>query len=169
MSYQEKRTAVSVFSGVLLLAAYGIWALGRIQTGLAASDDLRFWAGAMLTFVGIGVAANIVIQIVFHIVLSVGHAVKKQVQDGVYDSKQVEKEIKQEMVEDEMDKLIGLKSMQASFSIAGAGFVAALIALVLGCAPALMLNILFLSFFAGAICEGLVQLYYYKKGVRNGR
>ncbi len=169
MSYQEKRTMVSVCMGVLLLAAYGIWALGKVQTGLAAPDDLRFWAGAMLTFVGIGVAASIVIQIVFHIFLSVGIAVKKQMRDGKVDDKAVEKEIKREMVEDEMDKLIGLKSMRISFGIAGAGFLAALAALAWGAAPALMLNILFLAFFLGSISEGVIQLYYYRRGIQNGR
>ena len=169
MSYQEKRTVASVCSGVIVLIAYGIWAMGKVQTGDAALNDLKFWAETMLIFIGVGIAATIVIQIVFHIFLSVGVAVKRQIRDGACDSKQVEKEIKQEMVEDEMDKLIGLKSMQVSFSIAGFGFVAALAVHVLGSSPALMLNILFLSFLVGAICEGLVQLYYYKRGIQNGR
>ena len=169
MSYQEKRSMVSVCTGVLLLAAYGIWALDKVQAGMAAADDLRFWAGAMLTFIGIGVAATIVIQIVFHILLSVGIAVKKQIRLGKVDDKEVEKEIKQEMVEDEMDKLISLKSMRASFCVAGFGFVAALAALALGYMPAVMLNILFVAFFAGSICEGILQMYYYRRGVAHGR
>ena len=169
MSYQEKRTMVSVCVGALLLAAYGIWAVGKIQSGLHTPDDLKFWAGAMLIFIGIGVAASIVTQIVFHILLSVGIAVKRHMRDGKVDDREVEKEIKQEMVEDEMDKLIALKSMRISFSIAGFGFVAALAALAWGAAPVLMLHIIFVAFFAGAISEGAAQMYYYKRGIQNGR
>ncbi len=169
MSYQEKRAMVSVCTGVLLLAAYGIWALGKVRAGMAAPDDWKYWAGAMLVFIGIGVAATIVIQIVLHILLSIGIAVKKQIRTGKVDDGEVEKEIKQEMVEDEMDKLIGLKSMRASFSVAGFGFVAALAALALGFAPAVMLNILFVAFFLGSICEGILQMYYYKRGIAHGR
>lgn len=169
MSYQEKKTLVSVCTGAFLLAAYGIWAVGKVQSGMAAADDLRFWAGAMLTFIGIGLAASIVNQVVFHILLSIGIAVKRQVRTGKVDDKEVEKEIKREMVEDERDKLIGLKSMQASFAIASFGFMAALAALALGYAPAVMLNIIFVAFFAGSICEGILQMHYYRRGVKHGR
>jgi hypothetical protein len=102
VSYQVKRTIVSIATGVLILAAYCLWALGKARLGVAAPDDLKFWAGAMLVFIGIGVGASIVIQIVFHILLSVGIAVKKQVRNGKCDDKDVEKEIKLEMVEDEI-------------------------------------------------------------------
>lgn len=169
MSYQVKRTIVSITMGALILAAYCLWALGKVRLGAAVLDDLKFWASAMLVFIGIGIGATIVIQIVFHILLSVGIAVKKQVQNGKCDDKDVEKEIKLEMVEDEMDKLIALKSMRVAFVIAGIGFVAALASLVLNFSPAAMLNILFVTFSLGSIVEGIAQLYFYKRGVQNGR
>ena len=163
MSYQEKKTIVSVATGILILAAYCIYAFGGAV--MAAADGLKAWAVTILIFIGIGVVASIVIQIVFHILLSISIAVRKKIQDGEVDDKEVERSIEREMVEDEMDKLIGLKSMRVACVIAGIGFIAALVSLVLGFSPAVMLNILFISFSAGAIIEGITQLYYYRKGI----
>ena len=165
MSYQEKKTLVSILTGILLLAAYCIYAFSKVQAGMVAPDDMKFWATTILIFIGIGVVASIVIQIVFHILLSIAIAVRKQMQDGQCDDKEVEKTIKQEMVENEMDKLIGLKSMRVGFAVAGIGFIAALVSLLLNHSPAVMLNIIFISFSIGTIVEGITQLYFYRRGV----
>jgi hypothetical protein len=84
------------------------------------------------------------------------------------EDKEIEKEIKAEMVEDEMDKLIQMKSMRLAFIVAGIGFIAALVSLVLNSSPAVMLNILFISFSVGSLFDGFAQLYYYKRGLKNG-
>ena len=122
----------------------------------------------MLIFIGIGVAASIVIQIIFHILLSISIAVKKELRGEKTDDKEIEKSIKSEMVEDEMDKLIELKSNRVGFVLAGIGFVAALVSLVLNYSPAVMLNILYITFALGSLFEGFAQLYFYRRGVKNG-
>lgn len=165
MSYQEKRTIVNMISGVLVLVAYSIYALNRYNSGAAAASDLKSWAGAILIFIGIGIAATIIIQIVFHILLSIFIAVEKKIQDQTYDDKEIEKSIKSEMVEDERDRLIDLKSTRIGFALAGGGFIAALVSLLLDYSPVVMLNILFISFLAGSLVEGFTQLYYYRRGV----
>ena len=167
MSYQEKRTIVSVLTGIAVLAAYCIYAFGQAQAINVAPTDLKFWALTMLIFIGIGVGASIIIQIVFHILLSIGLAIKKTIENGTVDDKVIEQEIGSEMVEDEMDKLIELKSTRVGFAIAGIGFVAALLSLILNYSPAVMLNVLFISFCAGSILEGFAQLYYYRRGIRH--
>ncbi len=167
MSYQEKRTIVSLLTGVAVLAAYCIYALGQYQSGAATPDDLGFWAGTMLKFIAIGVVAAIIIQIVFHILLSISIAVREAVHGCEPDDAVIDKTINAEMVEDEMDKLIELKSMRVAFALAGIGFVLGLISLVLNYPPAVMLNILFLSISIGSILEGGAQLIYYRRGVRN--
>jgi hypothetical protein len=166
MSYQEKKTVVSVCTGILVLAAYGIYALSSMPS--VSPDDLKFWAGAILLFIGIGIVASIVIQIVFHILLSIGHAIREKLDNGACDDKEIEKAIEQDMVEDEMDKLISLKSMRIGFAVAGGGFVAALIAVVLNFSAAVMLNVMFVSFSISVIIEGITQLRFYKKGVKHG-
>ena len=168
MFYKVKRTIVSILTGFLLMAAYWIYVINKLQSGTVAADDLKFWAMTMLIFVGIGIVAVIVIQIIFHILLSIAMAVKEQVQTGKTDEKDIEKALELDMVEDEMDKMIDLKSMRVSFAIVGAGFIAALVSLVLNFPPAVMLNIIFAAFYIGSLVEGITQLYYYKKGIKNG-
>jgi len=56
--------------------------------------------------------------------------------------------------------------MRIGFICAGIGFVLSLISLLLNYSPIIMINILFLSFSLGSALEGLVQLYYYRKGIR---
>jgi hypothetical protein len=168
MSYQEKRTIVSIITGVFILGAYCTYAYGKYQSGAIAADDMKFWAGTMLVFIGIGIAAAIAIQIVFHILLSVAIAVQEKVRNGNCDDKIIEKTIGAEMVTDEMDKLIELKSMRIGFIVAGIGFVAALVSLTLNYSPAVMINIMFVSFSAGSLLEGFAQIFFYRKGIKNG-
>lgn len=167
MSYHEKKTIVSILSGILLLTAYCIFTFNKVQSGMVDPDDIKYWATIILIFIGIGVVATIVIQIVFHILLSIAIAIKEQVQNGKCNDKEIEKTIKLEMVEDEMDKLIGLKSMRIGFVIAGIGFITALVSLVFNYSPMVMLNIIFISFSIGSMIEGITQLYYYRRGIKN--
>ena len=72
------------------------------------------------------------------------------------------------MVEDEMDKLVELKSLRVGFVIAGAGFLTALVFAYFGYTVDIMMNILFFSFSAGSVIEGLSQIYFYRRGVSRG-
>jgi hypothetical protein len=162
MSYQEKRTIVSIVMGVLIMAAYCIYAFSKTASGAADLSDLKFFAVTMLIFIGAGIVAMIVIQIIFHILLSIAIAVKERTKDDT----EIEKTIGATMVEDEMDKLIELKSGRLGFVFIGAGFIAGLVTLVLGWAPAVMLNILFLSAGAGTLAGGALSIYYYRAGIR---
>ena len=168
MSYQEKRTIVNILSGALLLAAYCIYAFGRYQAGAVEAGDLKFWAGTILIFIAIGIVATIIIQIVFHILMSIGITVQKKIHNEQVSDREIEKSINFDMIEDEMDKLIELKSMRIGYGFAGVGFIAGMVALVLGYSTAVMLNILFLSFSGGSLLEGFPQLYFYRRGIANG-
>ena len=168
MSYQEKRIIVSIITGLLILGSYFSYTYGKYQLGVIAADDMKFWAGTILMFVGIGIVAAIVIQIIFHILLSVAIAVGEKVRYESCNDQEIEKTIEAEMVTDEMDKLIKLKSTRIGFAIAGSGFIAALLSQILDYSPAVMINIMFVAFSAGSILEGAAQLYYYRRGVRNG-
>jgi hypothetical protein len=149
--------------GALVLAAYCIYAFGRYSSGAIAEGNLKFWAGTMLVFIGIGVVGIIILQIIFHIALSIGIAVK----DRACDEKEIDKRIEATVIEDEMDKLIELKSSQIGFVLAGVGFVGALILVVLGHSTVVMLNVMYLSFLVGSLMEGATSLYFYGKGVSN--
>lgn len=168
MSYQEKRSVVSILAGIAVIVSYCIYVYGKVKSGEAAPDDLKFWAGAMLLFIIVGIVASIVIQIVFHILLSISIAIREQYVNGKSDDKRVEKEIAAEMVEDEMDKLVQLKSLRVGFAIAGIGFVTALIYAYLGYSVDIMMNIMFFSFSGGSILEGFSQIFFYRRGVSRG-
>jgi len=158
MSYNSKKTIASIVMGVLLVAAYVIYAFSKYSP---ESEDLKSWAVVMLVFIGIGVAAAIGIQIVFHIALSIGIAVKEQGQDD----KTVERIIASTVVEDERDKLISLKSSHIGAIFAGLGFVAMLVALAFGVPVVTALHIIFGTFSVGSIVEGIVSVYFYEKGI----
>ncbi len=164
MSYQEKRTIASIVSGVLILAVYCIYAFNPSRIATLPPGDLTPWASIMLIFLAIGVGITVVIQIVFHILLSISIAVQAKIENQQSDDKEIDRKIEVEMVEDERDKQIELKSMRIGFVIAGIGFFIALVSVVLGYTPPVMLNIMFLSFSAGSLFEGVGQLYYYRKG-----
>jgi hypothetical protein len=168
MSYQEKRTIVSIITGIIILAAYCIYAYGNYQSGAIAPDDMKAWSGIILVFIGIGVASAIVIQIIFHILLSIAIAIQEKVRNGKCDDKEIEKTIDAEMVTDEMDKLIELKSMRVGFITVGIGFVTALATQLLNYPPAVLLSVMFIAFSAGSLLEGLTQIYFYRRGIKNG-
>ena len=164
MSYQEKRTCASIFSGILVLAVYCIYAFNPSRLSTLPPGDLKPWASTMLIFIAIGIGVTIINQIVFHILLSISLAVQTKIQNQQSDDKEIERTINREMVEDERDKHIELKSMQIGFAVAGIGFVSGLLSLVFNYSPVVMLNIFFLSFHVGSILNGVGQLYYYRKG-----
>jgi len=164
MSYQEKKTIVSIISGMFVLVAYCVYVVGKYQSQAVSPNDLKFCGVIMLVFIGIGIAATIIIQILFHIALSVGIAVRER----NCDEKVIEKEIARTIIEDEMDRLIELKAMRIGLIIGGIGFVAALVSAVFSYSVAVVLNIMFLSFGLGSLAEGAMSLYYYRKGIGDG-
>lgn len=160
MSYNGRKTIVSIVAGAVLVVAYIIYALGEHSP---TPDDLKSWALVMLTFIGISVVAVIVIQVAFHIAAAIWLAVKTQ---ETYD-KDIERNLSSMMVEDERDKLINLKSAHIGYILTGIGFVAALAGLAIGVSGVIALHVLFGTFAIGCIVEGLAMLYFYEKGVRN--
>ena len=164
MSYQEKRTIVMIAQGIAILAAYCIYVAGKMQQGAAGLEDIKFFAVAMLVFLGISVAVTIAVQVIFHILLSVSIAVREREKE----EKVIESAINAEMVEDERDRIIELKSARITMIVTMAGFVVGLIMLALDYQPAVMLNILFIAANLGAISEGVGKLIYYRAGVRHG-
>jgi hypothetical protein len=153
---------------MIVLATYCLYSFDKYRSGAISPEDLGAWARVVLVFVVIGVVASIVTQIVFHILLSVALAAKEQVVSGKSDDKKIEKAIASEMVEDEMDKLIELKSLRVGYVVAGIGFMTALLTQVLGFPPAVLLHVMFISFSFGSLLEGMTQIYFYRKGVTNG-
>ena len=159
MTFKSKRTLVSMAAGAALTAAYVVYALGGQAP---APEDLSAWALAMLVFIGIAVAASVVIQILFHIAYSVGVAVKER----ALSDKEVERIVEAETAEDEMDELVGLKSSHAGYMCAGIGFAAALAGLAFfGATAVAALHIMLGAVLIGSLAEGVISIKLYERGV----
>ena len=161
MTYNSRRNIIGMAAGILSVAAYIFY----VTMGNApAPEDIRAWARLMLVFIGIGVAAQIVIQVIFHVVFAAGIAIKEHDQDG----KKTEKIIKASVIEDERDKLISLKSLRAGYICAGAGSMIALFVLAGGVSVVIALHMIVGSFAAGSLAEGFAGIILNERGVRNG-
>jgi hypothetical protein len=155
MSYQEKKLMTLLITGVLLLAGYLVYLFQQYQAGVIdMAHDLKFWASAMLIFIGVSIVVTIIVLIIFHITHAIVQEVKKTEADDP-------------ALEDEMDKLIELKSARIFSVVFGVGFIISLVTLVLQQSPVLMLNILFFSCLAGSFLESITQLLYYRRGIKN--
>jgi len=165
MVYQVTRTIARMLSGAIVLIIYLFQVNNRYQAGPLAADGLQSLAQLMLIFIGIGIAVTIGVEIVFHILFSIGLAVKESVKNGSCNDKDIEKTLNQEMIEDEMAKLIGLKSMRVGCITVGIGFMTSLVFLALGYPVFLMVNTVFVSFLIAGVTEGFARIYYYKRGI----
>ena len=161
MTYNSKKYITGMAAGAATAAAYIIYA----GTGNAPlSGDIQLWARLMLIFIGIGVVAQIIVQIAFHVVFAVGVAVKEHDKEGEY----TKKLLNTFMIEDERDKLIGLKSTRIGYLCTGGGSVAALIFLAAGASYVVALHIIAAAGAAGSFAEGCANVFYNERGVRNG-
>lgn len=163
MTYKSKRTLASMIVSTALYIGYIVYAIGKYQTD---SGDIKSWAISMLIFIGISIVAQIVIQILFHIGLAIGIAVKEE-RNGKGESDSATRNLNSSMVEDEMDKLIKLKSDRVGYICAGIGFIVTLAAFAFGLSTVLAINILFGSFAVGTFIESGLNIYYFEKGVHN--
>jgi uncharacterized membrane protein (UPF0136 family) len=149
MSYQEKNITVSLVSH-LLIGVYYLSQLLQMQQagGLVAARVFSLWA---VVIVGV-IVVNIVGNILTHILLSIVHAIKTR-------SEHVEKSI-----EDERDKLIGLKGSKVSYIAFSIGVLIAMLSFAFGQPPLVMFSLLILSSIVAEIIGDVSQLYLYRKG-----
>ena len=157
MSYSSQRALVSVVAGLVLTVVYTIWASGK---GLVTSSDWRAVAIAMLVFIGVSVVGLIVVMIVFHILVAVRAAARPGADE--HEAKRV---VASSMVEDERERLIGLKAGRATVTCAGVGFVVLLVLLACGVAPGLALHVLLWACAAGGVAEGCLTVWFAERGV----
>jgi hypothetical protein len=161
MSYTQKRTLAQMTITTLVFTAYCLVAFTR----LSFESSLRQWAVMMFIFTGVLALTSVILQIVFHIFLSVGIAAREAIRDHDVDEEAIGEAVKGEFIEDEREKLISLKSRQATCIASGIGFFIGLISLVFNAPPALMLNFIFSATFLGSIAEGVTHLALTQKGI----
>jgi len=148
MTYQEKKSIVSILSTILITAGY--WAYRYPQHpegGLASADALRYWGSFVLVLTVVSIAAHIVIGIVFNILFRMTTGEKEP------------------SFADELDRLIELKAHRNSFLVFILGFIGAMASLVIDEPSQLMFVILIASGFAADVTGSMTKLYHYRRGV----
>lgn len=147
MSFQEKRSIVSLFSNLLISILYLIYILKfHSTTNPLNNNDLAFWGGLILLLVPVKVFGKIVIHIIFLII-----------------NKIVTNEDEPNF-SDELDKLIELKSLKIVFIIFMSGFVLSMAAIVIGYTASTMFVLLISSLILSEVAGDLSQIYFYRKG-----
>jgi hypothetical protein len=148
MSYQEKRSIVSMLSTILITAAYFFYILHGVRIGsLDPANVFRFWGWVILILIPVSIVARIIIYIVFSIV----HTMATKECDPPFN--------------DERDKLIGLKATRNAHWVFVVGFLLAMVSQVAGMAPSVMFMVLIGFGFVSDLAGEISQLYFYRQGV----
>lgn len=151
MSYQEKRSLLTLVSGVLIFAVYFAVVWSRYQDlapeVLASTDSmLRFWATVMLIFIPISIVGRIILLIAFSIVYRITSGEDPPDFD------------------DERDKIIELKVNQISQAIFIVGFVGSMIPIVAGMSVTMMFVVLLGSGLVSEIVGETARILMYQRG-----
>jgi len=141
MSFEERNTFTAILTDLLVIGLF-VWQLtSRTQLGaFDGPDGFTHWAQLVLVMIGVSILASIGLTILITIAfrLFTGKATPPHLVD-------------------ERDHLIRLRGTQVALLLASAVFVAALIALALGCSLFLTLNLMLAAFAVGTIGGSLTR------------
>ncbi|NOV00576.1 hypothetical protein [Paenibacillus planticolens] len=148
MTYQEKKSILSLISAILIFGSYCMYMYPKYPEGAPESTStLHYWGSFVLILTMVSIVAHIVISIIFNIVFRI-----------------TTKE-KEPSFEDELDKLINLKAFRNSFAVFILGFLLAMGSLVIDQPLHVMFMILIASGFLSDVTGSITKLYHYRKGV----
>jgi hypothetical protein len=148
MTYQEKKSIVSLISAILIFVAYSLYMYPQYpKGGVDTIETFRYWGSFVLILTVVSIIAHILISIIFNIVFRITTK---------------EKEPK---FADELDKLIELKAFRNSFFLFVLGFLLAMGSLIFYQPTHVMFIILILSGFISDVTGSLTKLYHYRRGV----
>lgn len=151
MSMQQRNTVVSLVSFLLILAFFCLRVFQMIQAEtFTAPNVFRLW--------GIVIAAVIVMVIVGMILANIGAAF-------LYAVRTHEEPPDHEYLEDERDKLIGLKGTRVTYTLSSLGAFFAMLTFVLNQSPLVMFCLLVASGLMAQIAGDMYRLIRYSRGV----
>jgi uncharacterized membrane protein len=148
MSFQEKENYVNIISSLLISSIFAWIIYQRHMAGqFDLTTDFSKWGVVFLIFIGVSIAARIIIYILFYIGNTI--AMKEE----------------EKAIEDERVKLIKLKSSRNSYHAFSGTFVIAFILLAVG----MPVWGIFVAFVVSGVLSELVdnfsQIYYNRKGI----
>lgn len=149
MSYEEKNITVSLVSHLLIGVYYLANLLPMIQSGeLVAGRLYALWA--------IVIAVNIVVNIIGSILTNILLTIVETIRSGKYEDPQ--------FIEDERDKLIGLKGIHSSYLAFSIGVLISVFAFVFGQPPLVMISLIVLFSILAEIIGDFTKIHLYRKG-----
>ncbi|WP_026693954.1 hypothetical protein [Peribacillus kribbensis] len=147
MTYQEKKSIVSVISVILIFAGFGLYMYPQHPKGGLYSEEIfHYWGTYVLTLTVVSIIAHIIISIIFNIFYRI-----------------TTKE-KEPSFQDELDKIIQLKAYRNSFFVFILGFLLAMSLLVYQPSQIMFIILIFSGFMAD-VTGSITKLYHYWKGV----
>ncbi|MBM7691707.1 magnesium-transporting ATPase (P-type) [Peribacillus deserti] len=148
MTYQEKKSIVTLISAILIFVSYCLYMYPQFpEWGLESTETFRFWGSFVLILTLVTIIAHIIISIIFNIIFRI-----------------TTKE-KEPSFADELDKLIELKANRNSFFVFIVGFLLAMGSLIIYQPSQVMFMILITSGFISDVTGSVTKLYHYRKGV----
>lgn len=148
MTYQEKKSIVSLISTIIIFGVYCAYMYPQYPFGVQESTAMfRFWGSFVLILTLVSIVAHIVNSIAFNIVFRITTGEKEP------------------SFVDEMDKIIELRSFRNSFFVFVLGFLLAMGSLVIEQPLQVMFVILIISGFISDVTGSMTKLYHYRKGV----
>jgi hypothetical protein len=153
MTYRETNISVSLTSSLLVMIYYLVnWIQMYQEEGLNSAVVFRLWAIVIIATILLNILGNILTNIVLAII----HAIKTQ----------SNKEPR--FVEDERDKLIGLKGTRAAYIAFSIGVFLAMLTFAFGQPPLVMFSLIIFFSITAEIVSDILQLSYYHRGVQYG-
>ncbi|NIK77715.1 hypothetical protein FHS15_002853 [Paenibacillus castaneae] len=148
MTYQEKKSIVSIISTILIFISFSAYKYVQYpKEGLESTETLHYWGSFVLVLTLVSIFAHIVISIVFNIVFRITTGEKEPT------------------FADELDKHIELKANRNGFFVFILGFLLAMGSLVIDQPAQVMFIILIISGFISDLTGSVSKLYHYRRGV----
>ncbi|MEH7097380.1 hypothetical protein [Neobacillus vireti] len=148
MTYQEKKSIVTLIGAILIFASYCFYMYPRLpEGGLESTETFRFWGSFVLNLTLFSIATHIVVSIIFNIIFTMTTQEKLPT------------------FADELDKLIELKAHRNSFFVFIVGFLLAMGSLIIVHPSQVMFMILIMFGFISDVTGSVTKLYHYRKGV----
>ena len=149
MSNKQNEITVSLVSTLAILVYYLVNIFQMLQGGgLNSAEVFRLWAVVIIATIILNIAGNIITNIVINIV----HAIKTQKEEEV------------RLIEDERDKLIGLKGDRVSYITFSIGVFLSMLTFALGQPPLVMFSLIVFSSLMAEIIGDISQFHFYRRG-----
>jgi hypothetical protein len=148
MTYQEKKSIVSLISTLLIFTVYLLYRYPQYPNEVLDSKvTFHYWGSFILVLTLVSIAAHIVISIVFNIIFRMTTGEKEPA------------------FADELDKRIDLLAFRNSFAMFVSGFLLAMGSLVIDQPLKVMFIVLIAAGFLSDVAGSISRLYYYRRGV----